>query len=148
MTQRLFTPLSVPENQNLRSSPNTVNYGKNPMFDFATGEFLLNSDGTFVIRDDKAGLTNLIRKALVTERGYYPIYSLNYGSELKYLIGARLTVEEKKLEVERMIRDALKPEARVTSITDFETEISNDYVQVSFRYEDIFGNSQRIDVTY
>lgn len=143
----LFNPLSTPTNLIIRITP-TTDFGKNPMFNFDTGEFYLNPDGTFIIRDDKSGLTNLVRKILNTPRSTFLIYTQDYGCEIERLLGQNYTAEENKLEIARMIREALIYDQRIKSVEDFEIIISNDKAYVNFSYTDIWNTTQRLEVIY
>lgn len=143
----LFQQFQLPSNLQLRPLP-VDDLGKNPMFNFATGEFYLNPDGTFIVRDDKSGFANLVRKMLITDRYEYMIYSPYYGSELYKLIGRNLTAEEKKLEVERLIRDALIFDPRIVSVSNFRSTVSGDSISVTFSYTDIKGNTQILELEY
>jgi phage baseplate assembly protein W len=146
-TLPLYTPLTIPTRT---LTPQTdQSYGANPIFDFDAGHFLVNPDGTFVVRDDKEGFTNQIRKILTTPRGRYPIYNLEYGVEIYDLLGKKLTYEEFCSEAQRMIIDALIYDSRIVKVYNFSfTALARDQVLISFTYDDVWGQTQKVQVTY
>lgn len=78
-------------------------------------------------------------KILNTERYDYLIYSWNYGIELKDLYGKSPTYVCP--EIERMVKEALSQDDRITGVDDFEFDISkNGMVSVSFTVHTIFGD--------
>lgn len=67
---------------------------------------------------------------LNTERFDYLIYSWNYGVEIKNLIGENATFVISELE--RVIKEALLQDDRITDINEFQFEISKNQVKVNF----------------
>lgn len=82
-----------------------------------------------------------VYKILQTERYEYPIYSGDYGIELKDLFGQ--PVSYVCPELERRISEALLWDSRIEGVEDFEFDTSvKGAVRVSFRVNTVFG---RID---
>lgn len=80
-----------------------------------------------------------IFKILNTERYDYLIYSWNYGIELKNLYGKSPTYVCPELE--RMVKEALSQDDRITAVDDFEFDISKKgVVSVSFTVHTFFGD--------
>lgn len=71
--------------------------------------------------------------ALETERYAYPVFSWQYGSELRTLVGAE--PEYARSEAVRMISDALLADSRIKDVRDF---VWDDGV-LYFTLETIFG---------
>lgn len=67
---------------------------------------------------------------LRTERYEYLIYSDNYGSEFRGLIGMEPAFIQSELK--RRITEALTQDDRIEDVTNFETEINGDSATVRF----------------
>lgn len=80
--------------------------------------------------DGMDALKQSISLALNTERYQYPIYSAQYGSELSTLIGRKKEYIES--ETERMIKDALLNDDRITGVENIMFKYENDIVEISF----------------
>lgn len=65
--------------------------------------------------DEEIAMRQAVDKILETERFVYPIYTDQYGNDLYDLIGKSFSYA--KVEVERMIKEALLEDDRVTSVT-------------------------------
>lgn len=75
---------------------------------------------------------------LETERFQYLIYSFNFGSELKGLIGkSPLFVQS---EIRRLIREALLQDDRITDVRDLTIQAQGDSMLVEFTVVTVFGN--------
>lgn len=75
---------------------------------------------------------------LHTERYEHLIYSTNYGSELKGLIGKDpLFVQS---EIKRRIREALMQDDRIEDVTNFYFQFNEDAVTVRFTVVTTFGS--------
>lgn len=91
------------------------------------------------ICDGLEAVKQSVFKILNTERYDYLIYSWNYGIELKNLYGKSPTYVCP--EIERLVKEALSQDDRITSVDDFEFDISkNGVVSVSFAVHTIFGD--------
>ncbi len=79
-----------------------------------------------------------VYKILQTERYEYPIYSGDYGIELKDLYGQ--PVSYVCPELERRISEALLWDSRIESVEDFDFDTSvKGVVTVSFKVNTVFG---------
>ncbi len=72
-----------------------------------------------------------IYKMLNTERYDYLIYSWNYGVEFKNLIGEEMTLVVPELE--RVIKEALLQDDRITKVNEFEFETDKETITVHFK---------------
>lgn len=79
--------------------------------------------------DDKDAKVQFVRKAVLTERYMYPIYTPAYGNELYSLIGEDVTNGYLSMEVPRMCNDCVVYDERVESVTtEFERDNNHMYV--------------------
>jgi len=89
--------------------------------------------------DDKEALQQAIYKMLNTEKYEYPIYSFSYGIELESLIGKdRLYVQ---MELERRIKECLMEDDRITTVENFEFNVSEDSILCTFEVVSIYGTN-------
>lgn len=87
--------------------------------------------------DDIEAVQQAVYKILNTERYTYPIYSWNYGIELKDLFGQPTFWVYPELE--RRITEALTWDDRIDSVTDFKFESVKNEVHASFTVNTIYG---------
>ena len=88
--------------------------------------------------DKLQSVRQAVFKILSTERYEYPIYSWNYGIELKELFGKSPMYVCP--EIERRVKEALLQDDRITNVTDFNFDIpKNGVVSVAFTVHTIFG---------
>lgn len=79
--------------------------------------------------DEQEAMIQAVDKILQTERLVFPIYSDQYGNDFNDLIGKDMGYA--KVEVERMLKEALLADDRVTDVQVDEIEqISRDTLQV------------------
>lgn len=88
--------------------------------------------------DELEAMKQVIFKILNTERYEYPIYSWDYGIELKDLIGEPMPFVIPELE--RRIKEALEADDRIDSVDSFDFEIDRRNVHASFTVHTIFGD--------
>ena len=88
--------------------------------------------------DELAAMRQSIEKVLHTERFTWPIYTDNYGVELRSLIGEDIDLVI--AEVERIVQDALSVDERIIEVKNFTlTQESKNAVLVSFFVVTIYG---------
>ena len=89
--------------------------------------------------DEKQAMVQAVNKILETERLVYPIYSDQYGNDLNDLIGKDMGYA--KVEVERMIKEALLADDRVVDVDiDEVTEVSRDTLEIKGTCVTVYGN--------
>lgn len=88
--------------------------------------------------DELEAVKQAVYKILNTERYEYPIYSWNYGIELKDLFGQPTPWVYPELE--RRITEALTWDDRINSVTDFEFENFRNDVHAKFTVNTIYGS--------
>ncbi|MDG0874405.1 DUF2634 domain-containing protein [Paenibacillus thiaminolyticus] len=141
----LFPAFSMPslvENEN----PNDVQYPASPLFDFATGDFVIDGAGRFVMADGHSAWAQWCQKAVLTERFACLAYSSDYGSEIRNAI-RQPTRAAVRSELERTITETLLADPRTQMVTDFEYEFEGDSVTVSFTAVPVIGQEQRMEVS-
>lgn len=101
----------------------------------------LSGDTIKGITDELNAMKQVIFKILNTERYQYIMYSWNYGIETLDLYGEPVTYV--CLELERRITEALIIDSRISSVTNFEHDISvKGVVITSFIVYTIFGDME------
>lgn len=89
------------------------------------------------LTDGQAAMKQAIFKILQTERYQYPVYSDNYGVELRELIGQPIPYVLP--EIDRRITEALTWDERITNVTDFNFDVKKSKVHTTFKVHTIFG---------
>lgn len=113
-----------------------VTFETDPSFTYRMWPDDLRITGT---TDRQQAMIQAIWKILNTERYAYPIYSWNYGVELKDLYGHNMTYISPELE--RRIREALSPDDRITSVDNFSFSYpKRNSIYVQFTAHTIFGD--------
>jgi phage baseplate assembly protein W len=89
------------------------------------------------LTDGQAAMKQAIFKILQTERYQYPVYSDNYGVELRELIGQPIPYVLP--EIDRRITEALTWDERITNVTDFVFDVKKSKVHTTYKVHTIFG---------
>lgn len=88
--------------------------------------------------DDLEAMRQAVGKALRTERFTWPIYTDNYGIELRTLIGEDMDLV--MAEIDRLVTEALSVDERIIEVSDFKViKESRNTILVSFFVATIFG---------
>lgn len=89
--------------------------------------------------DELAAMIQAVDKILRTERLVYPIYSDQYGNDLNDLIGKDMAYA--KVEVDRMVKEALLADDRVTDVQINEiNQIDSDTLAVKGTCITVYGD--------
>lgn len=88
--------------------------------------------------DGKEAVKQSIDLALATERYLWGIYTWNYGSEIYKLIGKSDAYAMS--EMQRMIKDALSIDSRVTEVKDFVFEAERGNITCQFKASTSVGD--------
>jgi hypothetical protein len=89
--------------------------------------------------DEQVAMVQAVDKILRTERLVYPIYSDQYGNDLNDLIGKNMTFA--KVEVERMIKEALLADDRVIGVEiDEIAQIDSDTLNITGTCTTVYGD--------
>ncbi len=104
-----------------------------------TYKILIDQNRIAGYTDGQDAMIQAIYKILNTERYVYPIYSWNYGIELRDLFGQNMTYIA--AELERRIREALLADERITLIDGFSFSYpKKNAIHVEFKAHTIFGD--------
>lgn len=99
----------------------------------------LNNNSIRGFCDELEAMKQTVFRILNTERYQYLIYSQDYGIETIDLYGQPVTYVCSELE--RRITEALSVDTRITSVTDFECDISmKGVVRTTFTVHTIYGD--------
>lgn len=90
--------------------------------------------------DERDALIQYIRKAIVTARSRYDIYTDDYGCELPDLIGQDVTRSYVDSEIPRMVREAIIYDDRITGVPRIDAEQRGDAVFIMADVESIYGD--------
>ena len=102
--------------------------------------YKMHIENNFVhgVCDGQEAMLQVIYKILNTERYLYPIYSWNYGIELRDLFGEPVSFV--CAELKRRITEALMQDDRIKNVTDFEFDTGKRHeVVCAFVAHTIFG---------
>ncbi|WP_139992632.1 DUF2634 domain-containing protein [Paenibacillus paridis] len=88
--------------------------------------------------DSLDAVKQAVFKILQTERFDFFIYSADYGAELQGLVGEAPSFV--RSELERRIREALMQDDRISAVTDFQFEVTNDFATIQFTVVSEFGS--------
>ena len=113
---------------------------KSPAFDFEKGEFMTFGRKIRCLRGQER-VKQKAEKIIRTELGRYRIYEgMKYGVRLDDLIiGKAYTHDFVKAEVQREITEALLRDSEITSVDNFEVEITDSILKVTLYINTVFG---------
>ena len=93
--------------------------------------------------DGLAAVDQAIRKAIITPRFKCLIYDHQYGNEAEAAVTAKdATRDYIEATLEGFVRDALRPDTRILSISHFAIDFEGDAAHISFMAETIFGATE------
>lgn len=95
--------------------------------------FDLNGNQFEGINDGEPAIRQFIRKAILTARFRFLIYSDDYGCELVELIGQDVPFELLETEIPRVITEALIYDDRVANVIDFVITREGDKLNIQFK---------------
>lgn len=90
--------------------------------------------------DGQEAIRQAIRKAIITPRFKCLIYSNQYGSEIEEAVVTEdATPEYTQAIVPGFVRDCLRPDTRITGVSNFEFRFEDDECYISFDADTIHG---------
>lgn len=107
-------------------------------WDFQTGTPVF-AGGKPLCVDGKEAVRVWIWKALMTARFHHSVYSWDYGSEVKSLIGKPFTPAVKRSEAVRYVREALQINPYVRAVRQVDVTFQNDELTIFCEVETIYG---------
>lgn len=90
--------------------------------------------------DGKEAVRQFIRKAIITTRGRWRIYSDDYGCELPDLIGAGVTAAYIESDAPRMVSEAIEYDDRIVAINEITANMRGDSVFIVCDVTSIYGD--------
>ena len=124
----------------------TVNNIRTVTIPTNTYRIIIDKDRVSGETDGLDAMKQAVYLILSTERYAYPVFSWNYGVELKDLFGQPTTYVEAVLEYR--IRDALMADERITDVRNFEFSSQKNTVSATFEVVTNQGNVQStVEVT-
>lgn len=133
-------PNLFPEDTNLEENniekleEPVIDFKGSYLFNFKTGEFVTNPDGTIVKANDLETYVQWCYKAMATPR-YKLAYSDLYGQEFKNIMGKDISKSAMELEVKRMTEETLMVHPRTKDVYNFIFEWSDNKEKVLYTYE-------------
>lgn len=106
-----------PETAEIKAGP--VKFGKSWRFDFDRGDFVMTPTGRVAEAAYTDAWAEWCKKALLTERYRYLVYSRNHGQEFEGLITRGLTRAGNELEIKRIATQCLMVDPRTRSVGNF-----------------------------
>ena len=124
----------------------TVNNIRTVTIPTNTYRIIIDKDRVSGETDGLEAMKQAVYLILSTERYAYPVYSWNYGVELRDLFGQPTTYVEAVLEYR--IKDALMADERITDVRNFEFSSQKNTVSATFEVVTNQGNVQStVEVT-
>lgn len=128
MPESVYIPIGINEISEAEEQPS-----RTYKLDLDAGRILGFVDGQEAVRQ-------AIRKALITPRWKCLIYDNQYGSEIEDAVTVNdATREYVRSVVPGFVRDCLKPDSRILSVSNFTFEFRDDGAYIGFDANTIFG---------
>ena len=129
MVESVFIPIPVATVQEAAEKPS-----KTYKLDLDKGRILGMVDGQEAVRQ-------AIRKAIITPRWKCLIYDNQYGSEVEAAViqNKEATREYVETVIPGFVRDCLRPDSRVTGVSNFDITFEDDHAYIRFDADTIYG---------
>jgi hypothetical protein len=129
MAESVFIPIPVATVQEAAEKPS-----KTYKLDLDKGRILGMVDGQEAVRQ-------AIRKAIITPRWKCLIYDNQYGSEIEAAViqNKEATQEYVETVIPGFVRDCLRPDSRVTGVSNFDITFEDDHAYITFDADTIYG---------
>jgi len=115
------------------------------LYDFNKQEFVLSATGKFTSVEDDLAWAEWCKKALLTERWVYLIYSSDYGQELEELIGSGLPREAIESEIKRIVTECLMQNDMTEKVENFSFEWNEDEVYFTCEVTNVNGFTTQLE---
>src|SRR5690625_3807374 len=129
--------------EELNTVVDPVTVHKSYAWDFERGDFALAA-GSVVEIEGVEYLRVWIEKALRTVKGTLIYNGTNYGSDHHGLIGQVFKRSFTESEYERMIRECLRQNTAITSVTGFTFTPIGSRLKIEFSVMSIYGQSEEV----
>ena len=132
----IFPFISPPPN--LEESNNFPLY-REIAWDFKKNEPIIEN-GEFKIVEGNEAIKTWVYLALLTPNKQYPIYSWDYGSEVKELIGKNYTKALTKAEAQRLIEECLIINPYIVDVQVVDTHFKETTLTCDIKITTIYGD--------
>ena len=124
--------------------PNLENLNEYPTYreiawDFKKNEPIIEN-GEFKIVEGNEAIKTWVYLALLTPNKQYPIYSWDYGSEVKELIGKNYTKALTKAEAQRLIEECLIINPYIVDVQVVDTYFKENTLTCDIKITTIYGD--------
>lgn len=109
-------------------------------FDFETGEFIKNIDGTIARCNEEEAYIQWCQKVMRTPR-FLLAYSDLFGHEIDSLRGSKLSKEAIELEVKRMTKEALMVHPKTIDVDNFKFTWYDGNLYYEYNVNSYYNNS-------
>lgn len=134
----LFPFISIPEEDDVVISEEYPLY-KEVAWDFKNNTPIIEGSNFKIVTENEA-IKMWIYKALLTPRYEFLIYSWDYGSEIKELIGRAYTYALTKEEAKRYIKECLEINPYIKNVNVYDVNFVSDTLKVKAKVDTIYGN--------
>ena len=110
-------------------------------WDFEKNEPIIEN-GEFKIVEGNEAIKTWVYLALSTSNKQYPIYSWDYGSEVKGLIGKNYTKALIEAESKRLVEECLLINPYITSIDVIDTVFKDSTLYANIKITTIYGDME------
>lgn len=123
----------------------SIAYPKSWLFDFDTGDFVLDGAGNVVEADGLTAWVQWCVKAVLTQRLAFVVYNWDYGVDIENVMKqpTRAVIEA---ELEKEITEALMTDPRTAEVKNFAFEWSGDELHVNFDIVSVAGFTTQLNV--
>ena len=123
----------------------SIAYPKSWLFDFDTGDFVLDGAGNVVEADGLTTWAQWCVKAVLTQRLAFVVYNWDYGVDIENVMKqpTRAVIEA---ELEKEITEALMIDPRTAEVKNFTFEWSGDELHVNFDIVSVAGFTTQLNV--
>lgn len=108
-------------------------------WDFKNNQPIIEN-GEFKIVEENEAIKVWIYLSLLTPNKQYPIYSWNYGSEVKELIGKNYTKALTEAEAQRLIEECLLINPYITGVKVLDTSFKDSILTCNIKVTTIYGD--------
>ncbi|GAA0076202.1 DUF2634 domain-containing protein [Clostridium sp. CTA-5] len=122
-------PIDSLESSKIIQESKNIEFKGTYAFNFKTGEFIKNSDGSVKILDEFEAYIQWCEKAMLTNRYEYNAYSEKYGKDI---IGSFIDKKAIELELKRITQEALMVHPLTKSVDSFSFEWKDSDVYYNF----------------
>lgn len=136
-------PIGSLETTTLINNSNT-NFKGTYAFDFESGDFVKNADGSIKILSEFEAYVQWCQKAMSTRRYKYRAYTSKFGKDI---IGSTLDQDAIELELKRITQEALMVHPLTKSVDDFTFTWDDSSVDYTYQVTSTKGQTTTLSST-